>query len=64
VADGRSGWLAPADDLDGFTAAARRLGEIERPACRAWVAERFPLGRMLDGYQALYWRACRGDGLS
>jgi glycosyltransferase involved in cell wall biosynthesis len=64
VADGRTGYLVPPDDLAALTSAARRLVEIDRAACRAWIAEQFPLARMLDGYEALYWQASRATGLS
>jgi len=52
VADGRTGWLV--DDVAGAVRAVHRLGEIDRAACRAHVAERFSVDRMVDGYLEVY----------
>ncbi len=43
VHDGETGWLAPADDLDGLCAAAERIERLDRAACRALVESRYTL---------------------
>jgi len=54
IDDGVSGFLV--DDVAGAIAAVGRLGEIDRAACRAAVAERFTVERMADRYIDLYRR--------
>jgi len=49
---GVTGFLV--DGVDGAVEAVRRLGEIDRRACRAAVAQRFTVDRMADRYVALY----------
>ena len=49
---GVTGFLV--DDVAGAIAAVARLGEIDRAACRAAVADRFSIDRMADRYLALY----------
>ncbi len=39
VQEGRTGALAPADDLDGLLAAVQRARLVSRQACRAWVEQ-------------------------
>ena len=51
---GVTGFLV--DSVDEAVAAVSRLGEIDRAACRAAVAERFTVERMADAYIALYRR--------
>ena len=54
VADGTTGWLVTDGDIGAAVAAVARVGEIARAACRAWVAERFGLGAMLDAHERVY----------
>ncbi|MDE0877866.1 MAG: glycosyltransferase family 4 protein, partial [Sphingomonas bacterium] len=49
---GVTGFLV--DSVDEAIAAVGRLGEIDRTACRAAVADRFSIDRMADRYIALY----------
>lgn len=49
---GVTGFLV--DDQEGAIAAVKRLGEIDRRACRAAVAARFTVDHMADRYLALY----------
>ncbi|MGH8902685.1 MAG: glycosyltransferase family 4 protein [Egibacteraceae bacterium] len=44
------------DDLDQAVAAAGRLDEIDRSACRRRVETRFSVERMVEDYQAVYRR--------
>ena len=52
IVDGVTGFLV--DTLDEAAAAVGRLGEIDRVACRAHVAQHFTVDRMADRYLALY----------
>lgn len=52
IEDGVTGFLV--DDVDGAVAAIRRLGEIDRAACRARARARFGVERMVDDYLRLY----------
>ncbi len=52
IEHGVTGFLV--DDVEGAVRAVARLGEIDRAACRARVAERFTVDRMADRYLALY----------
>jgi glycosyltransferase involved in cell wall biosynthesis len=58
VEDGVTGYVceSEADLVD----AARRVGDLDRSACRRRVEERFSLDRMLDGYEELYRRLVAG----
>ncbi len=52
IEDGVNGFLV--DTLDEAIAAIGRVGEIDRAACRAHVAERFSVEAMAERYHALY----------
>jgi glycosyltransferase involved in cell wall biosynthesis len=52
VADGRVGFLGRTDEE--LSRALGRIDEIDRSACRAWVAEHFSLELMTSRYQAQY----------
>ena len=52
IEDGVTGFLV--DTVDAAVAAVARVGELDRAACRARVAERFSVDRMADRYLALY----------
>jgi glycosyltransferase involved in cell wall biosynthesis len=56
VAHSETGWLVPRGEVATAAAAIARLGEIDRAACRARVAERFSIAAMLEGYERLYLR--------
>jgi glycosyltransferase involved in cell wall biosynthesis len=52
VEDGRTGFIC--DSLEEMALAVKRVGELDRNACRAQVEARFSAQRMADGYEALY----------
>ena len=54
IDDGVTGFLV--DSVEDAIAAVARIGEIDRAACRAAVADRFTVDRMADRYVALYRR--------
>lgn len=56
VADGTTGWLVAADDVDAMCAAVERVPAIDRRACRQRVADRFTTAHMVDAYVRLYER--------
>ncbi len=58
IEDGITGFLV--GSVEEAVAAVGRIGEIDRSACRARVAERFTVGRMADRYVTLYQEILRG----
>jgi glycosyltransferase involved in cell wall biosynthesis len=54
VASGRTGFIA--DSLDELVDAVKRIGIIDRAACRRHVEERFTASRMVDDYEDIYRR--------
>jgi glycosyltransferase involved in cell wall biosynthesis len=54
IASGRTGFVV--DTLDELVEAVKRVGNIDRAACRRHVAERFTVERMTDDYEAIYRR--------
>ena len=52
VEDGVTGFIVK--DVDEMVEAMKRIGEIDRRACRARVEEKFSFSRMADGYENLY----------
>jgi glycosyltransferase involved in cell wall biosynthesis len=64
VDDGVTGFLCPTPR--SFLSAIDAVGSLDRGRCRAVVAERFPVSRMVAGYERLYDAAVAGarDGSS
>lgn len=60
VADGETGWLVPPGDLDAAVEAIRRIGRLDRAACRARVERLFSLDAMLSAYEDFYVRCLAG----
>ncbi len=58
VEPGVTGFLG--DTAEELAELVGRLGEIDPERCRASVAERFNVGRMADGYEAVYELAMSG----
>lgn len=54
VADGVSGFVVEPGDLDAFTAATQRVGELAPADCRAHVVLRFGAARMVADYVRIY----------
>ena len=54
VDDGTTGYLVDPDDEAAMATAVRRVGDLDRAACRAHVRARFSLERMVAGYEAAY----------
>ena len=51
VADGLTGFVRATPDA--LVDTVQRFGEIDRRACRRWVAERFSADAMTEGYERL-----------
>jgi glycosyltransferase involved in cell wall biosynthesis len=62
VEDGVTGFVC--DTLSGMVEAVRRVGEIDRRACRARVERLFSPGAMAAGYECVYARLTGGDRYS
>jgi len=55
VEDGVTGYVvAPTAGIDAFTAAVKRVRDIDRAACRKRVEKRFVKEVMVEGYEAVY----------
>lgn len=55
VEDGVTGYVvAPEAGVDAMVSAVKRIGEIDRKACRARVEKRFGTERMVAEYEAVY----------
>jgi glycosyltransferase involved in cell wall biosynthesis len=69
VEDGVTGFIVDSDDTDrpgkgtwkikkqgvaGLVEAIKRIGEIDRPACRKHVEEKFTIEKMVEGYEKIY----------
>lgn len=60
VIDGKTGFIVDPDlGVDGLVAAVKRIGEIDRKACRKHVERHFSLAVMIDGYQKIYKKVTR-----
>lgn len=51
---GKGSWLIKKQGIEGLVEAIKRIGEIDRRACRKHVEEYFTVEKMVTGYQALY----------
>jgi glycosyltransferase involved in cell wall biosynthesis len=59
VEEGRTGFLAPDDDVEALGRIAAGLRGFDRAACARRARERFTTERMADAYEALYARVAR-----
>jgi glycosyltransferase involved in cell wall biosynthesis len=57
IESGRTGFVV--DTLDELVEAVKRVGNIDRAACRRHVEARFTVERMADDYEAIYRRLAR-----
>ncbi len=54
IGHGTTGYVVPAGDIDGFCAAVELAESIRPDDCRAHVAERFSVQRMVADYERVY----------
>src|SRR5215831_2913141 len=52
VLDGETGIIC--DSVEEMALSCRRIGSLDRAACRARVSDHFSVARMADGYEAVY----------
>lgn len=52
IADGKTGFLC--HNLDEMVAAVDQVARLDRHACRQHVLDNFGVGKMVDGYEAVY----------
>ncbi|MEE4289465.1 MAG: glycosyltransferase [Erythrobacter sp.] len=57
---GPCGFVVAPKDVDGLARAMRRIGEIDRSACRERALARFSVPAMIEGYEACYRDALDG----
>lgn len=51
---GKGSWIIKKQGVEGLVEAIRRIGEIDRHACRKHVEENFTIEKMVDGYERVY----------
>lgn len=54
---GKGSWVIKKQGIDGLVEAIKRVGEIDRAACRAHVEQSFTIAKMVEGYEQLYQKA-------
>lgn len=60
VIDGKTGFIVdPKEGVKGLVNAIKRIGEIDRTACRRHVERHFSLASMIAGYEAVYKKISR-----
>lgn len=59
ILDESCGVIVPKYDFVALAAAMDQAAALSRPACRLRAVEHFPIGRMIDGYEALYEKLLR-----
>ena len=51
---GKGSWVIKKQGIEGLVEAVKRVGEIDRMACRKHVEEHFTVEKMVDGYESVY----------
>lgn len=51
---GKGNWIIKKQGIEGLAEAIKRIGEIDRKACRKHVEENFSVEKMVDGYEEVY----------
>lgn len=51
---GKGSWIIKKQGEEGLREAVKRIGEIDRRACRKHVEENFTVDRMVEGYEKVY----------
>lgn len=54
---GKGNWLIRKTGIEGLVEAMKRIGEIDRAACRRHVEENFTIEKMVEGYEKIYQEA-------
>jgi len=53
---GKGSWVIKKQGIEGLVEAIKRIGEIDRAACRRHVEEYFTVEKMVSGYEGVYKR--------
>ena len=51
---GKGSWIIKKQEIEGLIEAVKRIGEIDRKACRKHVEENFSVDRMVENYEKVY----------
>lgn len=51
---GKGVWIIKKQGIEGLVEAIKRIGEIDRTACRKHVEDNFTVEKMVDGYEKVY----------
>ncbi len=51
---GKGTWVIKKQGIEGLVEAIKRIGEIDRAACRRHVEEKFTIEKMVEGYENVY----------
>ena len=51
---GKGGWIIKKQGIEGLVEAIKRIGEIDRRACREHVEVNFSVEKMVNGYEKVY----------
>ena len=51
---GKGTWVIKKQGIEGLIEAVRRIGEIDRKACRKHIEDNFTVEKMVDGYEKVY----------
>lgn len=51
---GKGSWIIKKQGVEGLIEAVKRIGEIDRKACREHVEENFTVEKMVEGYEKVY----------
>jgi glycosyltransferase involved in cell wall biosynthesis len=51
---GKGTWVIKTQGIEGLVEAIKRVGEIDRAACRRHVEEKFTIDKMVEGYENVY----------
>ena len=51
---GKGTWVIKRQGIEGLVEAIKRIGEIDRAACRKHVADNFTVEKMVEGYEKVY----------
>jgi len=65
VKDGKTGFVVPflnkrrKKNIEGIVKAIKKIEEIKREDCRAWVEKKFSYQRMVDDYEKIYYQVTK-----
>ncbi len=57
---GKGNWVIKKQGIDGLVEAVKRIGEIDRVACRRHIEQNFTVERMVENYERVYYKIIKG----